>query len=68
MVQGVLTFGDPFNGAQIKGWTGPILTFCRPTDGVCEGNFKIGGAHLSYSSSSDATDGAKWLKKMAAQS
>ncbi|KAF1988001.1 carbohydrate esterase family 5 protein, partial [Aulographum hederae CBS 113979] len=47
-VVGVLTFGDPFNGSTIKGYTGPIQVFCAPTDGVCGGNFNIGAAHRKF--------------------
>jgi hypothetical protein len=44
----VITFGDPFNGAPIKGYKGPIEIYCKPDDGVCSGNFELKGAHLSY--------------------
>ena len=41
-------FGDPFQGAPIKGYNGPILTYCKTGDGVCTGNFEISASHLSY--------------------
>jgi hypothetical protein len=49
-LQGVITFGDPFNGAVIKGYNGPIEIFCNTGDGVCTGNFEVGTAHMSYGS------------------
>ncbi|KAF2667083.1 cutinase-domain-containing protein [Microthyrium microscopicum] len=64
-VKGILVYGDPFNGAKVKGWDGPIKTFCRESDAVCTGAFKIGTAHLSYSLSSDVTNGLAWLIKTA---
>jgi hypothetical protein len=62
--QGILTFGDPFNGAKIRGWNGPIKIFCRPTDAVCGGEFKIGAGHMAYISSTEPTQGATWLKSL----
>jgi len=47
-VKGVVTFGDPFSGAPIKGWNGPIKTLCNSGDTVCGGNFEIAASHLSY--------------------
>lgn len=44
----MITFGDPFNGAPIKGYNGPIEIYCKPGDGVCSGNFELTAAHLSY--------------------
>lgn len=46
--QGVVVFGDPFDGAPIKGYSGPIKTYCATGDDVCEGEFVITAAHLSY--------------------
>lgn len=60
--QGILTFGDPFNGARVRGYSGPIKIFCRPTDAVCGGEFKIGAGHMAYLSSNEPTQGATWLK------
>jgi len=60
-VKGVVTFGDPFNGANIKGYSGPISIFCNPGDGVCTGNFEVALAHLSYGGST----GQKALLQMA---
>jgi hypothetical protein len=51
VLQAVVTFGDPFQGAPIKGYTGPIHTFCNDGDYVCTGNFVVGAAHLSYTGS-----------------
>ncbi|KAF2399999.1 cutinase-domain-containing protein [Trichodelitschia bisporula] len=47
-VAAVVVFGDPFNGAPIKGYSGPIKTYCAAGDQVCTGNFIIGAAHLAY--------------------
>ena len=46
--QAVVVFGDPFNGAPIKGYSGPIQTYCAQGDDVCEGEFEITAAHLAY--------------------
>jgi hypothetical protein len=43
-----VTFGDPFQGSPIKGYKGPIKTFCKVDDGVCGGNFELSVAHLAY--------------------
>jgi hypothetical protein len=61
----VVTFGDPFQGAKIKGYDGPILTYCNAGDSVCTGNFVIGAAHLSYTGSV-AMQALKDMKKIAA--
>jgi len=53
-IQGVVTFGDPFSGSPIKGWSGPIKVFCNSGDTVCGGNFEIAGSHLSYGMDSSA--------------
>jgi hypothetical protein len=44
----VVVFGDPFQGAPIKGYNGPIITYCNSGDYVCTGNFEISAAHLAY--------------------
>jgi hypothetical protein len=63
--QGVIVFGDPFQGAPIKGYSGPIVTYCNDGDFVCTGNFVVGTAHLSYVGSiSNAA--IKEMKKIAA--
>ncbi|KAF2756297.1 alpha/beta-hydrolase [Pseudovirgaria hyperparasitica] len=49
-VKNVVTFGDPFNGANIGQYTGPRHVFCAQGDGVCDGQLNIGAAHLSYGS------------------
>jgi hypothetical protein len=51
-VAGVVVFGDPFQGAKIKGYNGEIVTFCNAGDNVCTGNFEIAPSHLSYSGGS----------------
>jgi hypothetical protein len=45
-------FGDPFQGAKIKGYNGEIVTFCNAGDNVCTGNFEVTASHLSYSTGS----------------
>jgi cutinase len=48
-VKGVVVFGDPFNGAPIKGFPSERLKiFCNAGDGVCDGKFAISAAHMSY--------------------
>jgi len=62
-VAGILTYGDPFNGATVKGFdSSKIKINCNPTDGVCKGDFSIGVGHLSYSTSA----GIAWLKQISA--
>lgn len=60
-----MTFGDPFQGASIKGYSGPIETYCKPGDGVCGGNFELSGAHLSYSLDDTITKAKVVLKQWA---
>jgi len=66
-VKGVVTFGDPFNGAPIKGYNGPIAIFCNKGDGVCTGNFELAPSHISYGFDTSAGLGQKKLFEMAAQ-
>lgn len=66
--QGVITFGDPFQGAPIKGYTGPIETFCKVADGVCGGNFELSTAHLSYPLDNSVTEAKAKLLKWASSS
>lgn len=66
-MQAVVVFGDPFQGAPIKGYTGPIHTFCNTGDFVCTGNFVVGVAHLSYTGSV-ATQAMAEMKKIASKS
>lgn len=57
----ILTYGDPFNGATVKGFdSSKIKINCNPTDGVCKGDFTIGVGHLSYSTGAGVT----WLKSL----
>src|SRR5580693_5495174 len=62
-LQGVITFGDPFNGANIAGYNGPIAIFCRKGDGVCTGNFEVAASHMAYSG--DVKAAQKKLLEMA---
>lgn len=43
-----MTFGDPFQGAKIKGYNGPILTYCNPGDLVCSRNLIVTKPHMSF--------------------
>jgi hypothetical protein len=63
--QGVVTFGDPFNGAPIKGYNGPIEILCNADDNVCTGNFEAAASHLSYGIDNSAKIGQKKLLEMA---
>lgn len=63
--QGLLTYGDPFQGAPIKDWTGPVATFCASDDGVCGGNFELALSHLAYGFGADLDKGAAALETMA---
>ena len=69
-LKGLVLFGDPFNGAPIKGYPrDKIKDYCEPTDGVCEGKLAISAGHLSYSSSNrggkgtDVANAAKWMNE-----
>jgi len=65
-VSGVVVWGDPFQGAPIKGYNGPIRTYCSSGDDVCTGNFVIGFTHLAYSVGSSVQLGAKDMMDIAA--
>jgi hypothetical protein len=61
-VQGLALFGDPFNGASIKGISqDKIKTFCNAGDGVCGGAFTITASHLSYTTNGDISKAAAWI-------
>jgi len=47
-VTNVVTFGDPFSGAKIGQYTGPLHVFCMTGDGVCNGQLDVSFTHLSY--------------------
>ncbi|KAE9972243.1 hypothetical protein EG328_005114 [Venturia inaequalis] len=64
-VSAVVVFGDPFQGAPIKGYDGPIITYCNEGDYVCTGNFVVGAAHLAYTGST-ASAAIKEMKKIGA--
>jgi len=64
-VAAVVVFGDPFQGASIKGYNGPILTYCKKGDGVCGGNFEISASHLSYGGG-DTSQAIAAMKRIAA--
>ncbi|MBE7182639.1 MAG: hypothetical protein INR71_15780 [Terriglobus roseus] len=52
-IKSVLTYGDPFVGAKIGQYSGPIHVFCSLFDGVCNGQLDIGLFHLSYGGNVD---------------
>jgi hypothetical protein len=52
-------------GAPIKGYSGPILTYCNSGDSVCTGNFVVSSAHLAYTGSV-AQEAIREIKKIAA--
>jgi len=65
-IKGVVVFGDPFNGATIKGFPKEnIKTFCSAADGVCSGQFSITAAHLAYAGGSSPREAAKWMNERA---
>jgi cutinase len=59
----VAVFGDPFNGAPVKGIPRDrVKTFCNAGDGVCGGSFTITASHLSYTMNGDISAAASWIK------
>jgi len=66
-IKGLLLYGDPFNGATVKGIPQTkIKTLCNDSDGVCKGQLSIGAGHLSYTANGAVGQGATWAKKMVA--
>jgi len=65
-VSAVVVWGDPFQGAPIKGYSGPIMTYCASGDDVCTGNFVIGFTHLAYAAGYSVQQGAKAMMDIAA--
>lgn len=64
-IVGTLMFGDPFNGAGIKGFPdSKIKTFCNDSDGVCQGKFQIGAGHLSYMTNGDMSKAIAYLNSV----
>jgi cutinase len=64
-------FGDPFNGAPVKGIPNEkIKVFCDKSDGVCQGKLQITLGHMSYNTSprnsglTDVQAAAKWAKEV----
>jgi len=65
-VAGLALFGDPFNGAAVKGMPQErVKTWCAAGDGVCSGLFQIGVAHLSYGTSVGTA--ATWINNIVKQ-
>lgn len=63
----MLAFGDPFNGAPIKGYPSEkIKTFCQDSDGVCQGKFAISGGHMAYLSNGDVGEAIKFAHQVVA--
>jgi len=66
-IKGVVVFGDPFNGASLKGFPqDTVKTFCSAADGVCSGKFSITAAHLAYASGPSISQAASWMNQRAA--
>lgn len=66
-VAGVVTFGDPFNGAKIYGFdSGLIHTECDPSDNICQGGSMILPAHLGYGGAA-VDDAVAWIKRTVGQ-
>jgi len=62
-VAGVVTFGDPFNGAPVKDFPYEhIKVFCSAADGVCQGQFKITAAHLAYVGAK-TSEAVRWMQE-----
>jgi hypothetical protein len=54
-------FGDPFNGAPVKGISrDKIQDYCAASDPVCDGQLKITAGHMSYVGG-DTGKAAKWM-------
>jgi len=65
LIKGLALFGDPFNGASVKGIDQKrIKTWCSNGDGVCKGQFSISAAHLSYAGNGDPGKAAAWIKEI----
>lgn len=65
MIKGLVLYGDPFNGATVKGVPKEkVKIFCNDSDGVCKGALSIGVGHLSYTSNGDVKKGADWCKQL----
>jgi len=63
-IKGLALFGDPFNGADVKGIPASnVKTWCNSGDGVCKGQFQIGAAHLAYVGSS-TSQAIAWIKNI----
>lgn len=64
-MQGVLVYGDPFDGQTISGYPeSKVKTFCATGDDVCKGEFVISAAHLAYVGA-DTDAGAEWIQQVA---
>src|SRR6201992_1415726 len=50
--KGLVLFGDPFNGAPVKGVAkDKIREFCNASDAVCDGKLSITAGHMAYAGS-----------------
>lgn len=58
----IVTFGDAFNGAKVKGFPDSSLkVFCAANDGVCSGEFSITAGHMSYMMDSSSTEALNFI-------
>jgi len=64
-VIGIVTFGDPFNGAPVADFDySKIKIYCTSSDGVCKGELAISLGHLAYTGSY-TNDAVKWIQQNA---
>lgn len=64
-IAGIALFGDPFNGASVKGVPQEhIKSWCEKNDGVCNGQLSIGFAHLAYTSNGSVKEAVKWMNDL----
>lgn len=64
-IAGLAFFGDPFNGASVKGIPQEhIKSWCEKNDGVCAGGLNIGIAHLAYTGNGSVKEAAKWMNDL----
>ena len=64
-IAGLALFGDPFNGASVKGIPQEkVKSWCEAKDGVCGGGLNIGIAHLAYTGNGSVKEAAKWMNDL----
>jgi Cutinase len=66
-IGGLALFGDPFNGATVKGISQQdIRTWCDPGDAVCSGEEVISAAHLAYQRPGNPSipQAVQWMREL----